>query len=385
MRLLILAVAAALASFSAARAQGPAQANCLAQPPQNLSLSFADNQADLTPQTQATLARAAQIAQACPTWTLAITVYPGDSGDAAMDNTVAAKRRGAISAALGNLGVAPTRLRLITAAAPAGPGAPSVTGAVVAFAVQRLPEIAYSLRRPMLPAGAPPPQAIAALPKGPLVVTSSSAPTVVTTATPPAAAPPSSPAPSPTPGPDYSAAPAPAPAPKLTVTYNAPASIPLGQDTDYRLIIQSANPAGAADFTGAPGPLASHQIPTLTWAKAVMTGPADQVAIQSQSAPCQQVGSLGNPTWDWIVTPKTNKPFFLTVAIYQVADCNASGVQDVREDTFSIKVTESFWSGLVYEWPAWKSALAWVLGTVTALGGAFGAWTWLKPNKPAAS
>ena len=263
---------------------------------------------------------------------------------------------------------------------------------MIAFAAQRLPEIAYALRRPMpLSAGAPPPQAVAALPERPgLVVTSSSAPTVVTTATPPGAAPPPAAAPSPTcRGPDHSAAPtpapAPAPAPKLTVTYNAPPSIPLGQDTDYRLIIQSANPAGAADFTGAPGPLASHQIPTLTWAKAVMTGPADQVAIQSQSAPCQQVGSLGTLTWDWIVTPKTNRPFFLTVAIYQVADCNASGVQDVREDTFSIKVTESFWSGLVYEWPAWKSALAWVLGTITALGGAFGAWTWLKSNKAAGS
>ena len=389
MRLLILALAAALASFSAAQAQGPVQANCAAQTPQNLALYFADDEAGLTPRDQATLARAAQIAQACPTWTLAITVYPGDSGSAATDNTVAAKRRDAISAALASFGVAPDRLRLITAAAPAGPAAPSVTGAVIAFAAQRLPEIAYALRRPMAPAGAPPPQAVAALPKGPLVVTSSSAPTVVTTATPPSAAPPPAAAPSPTPGPDYSAAPppapAPAPAPKLTVTYNAPPSIPLGQDTDYRLIIQSANPAGAADFTGAPGPLASHQIPTLTWAKAVMTGPADQVAIQSQSAPCQQVGSLGNPTWDWIVAPKTNKPFFLTVAIYQVADCNASGVQDVREDTFSIKVTESFWSGLVYEWPAWKSALAWALGTITALGGAFGAWTWLKSNKSSGS
>ena len=94
MRLLILALAAALASFSAARAQGPAQANCAAQTPQNLALYFADNEAGLTPRDQATLARAAQIAQACPTWTLAITVYPGDSGSAATDNTVAASSGG---------------------------------------------------------------------------------------------------------------------------------------------------------------------------------------------------------------------------------------------------------------------------------------------------
>ncbi|HWD68163.1 MAG TPA: hypothetical protein VG227_09410, partial [Caulobacteraceae bacterium] len=136
---------------------------------------------------------------------------------------------------------------------------------------------------------------------------------------------------------------------------------------------------------GAPGALASHQIPTLTWARAVMAGPQDVVTLQPLSAPCQQVSSLGNPTWTWAVTPRTNKPFFLTVDIYQVADCNAAGVQDIREDTFSIKVTETFWSGLLYEWPAWKSALAWLLATITAVGGAFGAWTWLKSNKPSGS
>lgn len=383
MRLLILTLAAVLASFSAARAQGPVQANCPAQPPQNLLLSFADNQADLTSQSQATLARAAQIAQACPAWTLAITVYPGDSGAAAVDNTVAAKRRGAISAALGNLGVAPGRLRLAIAAVPAGPAAPTVTGAMIGFAAPGLPFIAHTLRRQTLAIRASRGSVVASLPDAPLVVSGSGGTTVVTTAAPPNAAPP--PTPSPPPGTAPTTNPPAQPA-KLTVTYNAPASIPLGQGTDYRLIIASANPTSAGDFAGAPGPLQSHAIPTLTWARAVMTGPQDLVAVQPMTtATCQQVSSQGNPTWDWQVTPKSNKPFYLTVDIYEVSDCNAVGELDHRVDTFPIQVSETFWSWLLYEWPAWKSALAWLLGTVTALGGAFGAWTWLKPNKPAGS
>jgi hypothetical protein len=384
MRLLILAAVAALTSFSGAPAQVASPANCAAQAPHSLSLSFADNQAALTPQARAMLTQAAQIARACPTWTAVVTVYPGDSGLAAGDQGVANRRLGVIVSVLAKLDVPSARLRLITAAAPAGPApgpaAPSVTGAVIEFAAQGLPQIARTFRREILPGGAPPTRAeslVGALPKGPLMVTNSGAATAG--APPPNAGPaPITPIPSPTTGP-------PPPAPKLTVTYNAPDSIPLGQDSNYRLIIESANPAGTADFTGAPGPLASHQIPTLTWARAVMAGPQDVVTVQPLSAPCQQVSSVGNPTWTWAVTPKTNKPFFLTVDIYQVADCNAAGVQDIREDTFSIKVTESFWSGLLYEWPAWKSALAWLLATITAVGGAFGAWTWLKSNKSAST
>ncbi|HEY1880000.1 MAG TPA: hypothetical protein VGG68_08715 [Caulobacteraceae bacterium] len=410
MRLLIVALAAALASFSAARAQEPPQANCPAQAPHSLPLFFADNQAGLTPEAQVTLAQAVQFAQACPVLTLTIIAYPGDSGATAADQAVAATRLNVISAALRGMGVAPARLRLVTGLAPAGPAAPTVRGATIGFAAQ--PQIAYRLRPGAFPGGvaaapigAPNPEApvviahdhVRPLPKGPLVAANGGG-SVATAAPPPpnpapAASPGAAPTPGPAPGPTPGAAAAPAPnpgppapAPKLTVIYNAPPSIPLGQGTDYRLIIESANPTGAGDFNGAPGPLQSHTIPTLAWARAVMTGPQDLVTVQPvTSAACQEVTSQGNPTWDWQVTPKTNKAFYLTVDIYQVADCNAAGVLDHRVDSFPIKVTETFWSWLIYEWPAWKSALAWVLGTMAAAGGAFGAWTWFKPGKPASS
>jgi len=168
------------------------------------------------------------------------------------------------------------------------------------------------------------------------------------------------------------------------VAYNAPPVIPLGQATDYRLIILSAHPLGPNDLSGAPGPVESHNIPRVKKVLAVVTGPSTGVSIQQPAKPCQDVTADGNPTFDWYVTPTSNQPFDLSVDLYEVTDCSDPSPVDQRIDNFSIKVATSPWAWLIYVWPTWKTVLVGILGVVTAAGGAVGAWKGLFGGKKGA-
>jgi len=165
------------------------------------------------------------------------------------------------------------------------------------------------------------------------------------------------------------------------VQYNAPSVIPLGQATDFRLIILSAHPLGAQDFNGAPGEVESNNIPHVTKVLAVMTGPSGEVSIQQPDKPCQEVTASGNPTFDWYVTPSSTQSFDLSVDIYEVADCSDPSPSGQRIDNFTIKVATSPWTWLIYVWPTWKTALLGILAVVTAAGGAVAAWKGLFGGK----
>jgi hypothetical protein len=169
------------------------------------------------------------------------------------------------------------------------------------------------------------------------------------------------------------------------VQYNAPSVIPLGQATDFRLIILSAHPLGAQDFNGAPGGVAGNTIPRATKVLAVMTGPSGEVSIQQPDKPCQEVTANGNPTFDWYVTPSSTQSFDLSVSIYQVADCSDPSPAGERIDNFNIKVATSPWAWLIYVWPTWKTVLLGIFAVATAAGGAYGAWKGLFGGKKAKS
>ena len=173
----------------------------------------------------------------------------------------------------------------------------------------------------------------------------------------------------------------PASSKNFDVKYNAPDTVPLGKPTDFRLIIASAHVVGANDFGGAPGTVAGHQIPKVSQAKAVMSGPKEAVDISSGSAPCQTVSTSDNPTWDWAVTPKRTGSFQLQVDIWEVGpNCNAPAPVVHRIDTFSIKVTASWWQMLTSGLGTINTFLTAFFALVAAGGAAFGAWKWLKPS-----
>jgi hypothetical protein len=227
---------------------------------------------------------------------------------------------------------------------------------------------------------APAPLTAPALPE---ILPSPSPPKNDATATPPEPLPPSQPK-------SDATAPAQKPQPQsptqFDVKYNAPDTIPLGMPTDFRLIIASAHAVAAADFAGAPGEVASHQIPKVTQVKAVMSGPKDVVDISSGSAPCQTVGASDNPAWDWAVTPKTAKLLELQVEIWEVGpDCNAAAPVVHRIDSFSIKVTATWLQTLESGLGTTNAFLTALFALVAAGGAAFGAWKWLLPNSKTSS
>jgi hypothetical protein len=167
----------------------------------------------------------------------------------------------------------------------------------------------------------------------------------------------------------------------FNVKYNAPKTVPLGEPTDFRLIIASAHVPGANDFPGAPGPVLGHQIPKVSRVKAVMSGPMNVVNISSGSSPCQTVTTSDNPQWDWAVTPKTTDSFQLQVDIWEVGpDCNAPVPVVHHIDNFSIKVTATWWQTLTNGLSTLDKFLTAFFALVAAGGTAFGAWKWLKPG-----
>ena len=172
--------------------------------------------------------------------------------------------------------------------------------------------------------------------------------------------------------------------PGLPACYNAPPAIPLYTETKFTLIIASNHLPSDADFQGNPGPVDERNVPLAVGSivKAELTGPADQVTIDSsRTYICQTVTAGDNSRWDWYVSPKTRAPIQLQVTLWEVKSCDSDDYTSHYIDSFTIPVTASFTSLVKYYASPLNTTLLAILALITAFGGAFGAWKWLSPHK----
>lgn len=172
--------------------------------------------------------------------------------------------------------------------------------------------------------------------------------------------------------------------PGLPACYNAPAAIPLYTETKFTLIIASNHLPTDADFQGNPGPVDERNVPLAVGSivKAELTGPADQVAIDSsRTYICQTVTAGDNSRWDWYVSPKTRAPIQLQVTLWEVKSCDSDDYTSHYVDSFTIPVTASLAALVKYYASSLNTTLLAILALITAAGGAFGAWKWLGGHK----
>jgi hypothetical protein len=165
--------------------------------------------------------------------------------------------------------------------------------------------------------------------------------------------------------------------PGLPACYNAPSTIPLYAETKFTLIIASNHPPTDADFQGSPGPVDERNVPLAVGSivKAELTGPADQVAIDSsRTYICQTVTAGDNSRWDWYVSPKTRAPIQLQVTLWEVKSCDSDEYTSHYVDSFTIPVTASFTALVKYYAPPLNTVLLAIFGLIAAAGAAFGAW-----------
>ena len=168
--------------------------------------------------------------------------------------------------------------------------------------------------------------------------------------------------------------------PGLPACYNAPATIPLYTETKFTLIIASNHLPTDADFQGNPGPVDERNVPLALGSivKAELTGPDDQVAIDSsRTYICQTVTAGDNSRWDWYVSPKTRAPIQLQVTLWEVKSCDSDDYTSHYVDSFTIPVTATLAALVKYYASSLNTTLLAILALITAAGGAFGAWKWL--------